>query len=54
MGTDGASLAPGQVVDPAVRQLPPEWTPLRALEVVGSRPYTLFFESGGAPGEASE
>jgi len=54
MGTDGAPPAPGQVVDPAVRQLPPEWTPLRALEVVGSRPYTLFFESGGAPGEASE
>ncbi|HEX3113807.1 MAG TPA: anthranilate synthase component I family protein, partial [Candidatus Eisenbacteria bacterium] len=37
-----------------MRRLPPEWTPLRALEVVGSRPYTLFFESGGAPGEASE
>jgi len=54
MGTDGARLAPGQVVEPVVRQLPPEWTPLRALEVVGSRPYTLFFESGGTPGEASE
>jgi para-aminobenzoate synthetase component 1 len=40
-------------LEPAVRRLPPEWTPLRALEVVGHRPYTLFFESGGAPGVAS-
>ena len=42
------------VVEPAVRRLPEEWTPLRALEAVGRLPYTLFFESGGAPGEASE
>src|SRR5262245_15327110 len=53
MGTDGP-LAPGQVVDPVVRRLPPEWTPLRALEIVGRRAYTLFFESGGPAGEASE
>jgi len=60
MGTDGAAkvataaLAPGQVVEPMMRRLPPEWTPLRALEIVGHRPYTLFFESGGPAGEASE
>ena len=41
-------------ISPLVRAIPAEWTPVRALEVVGSRPYTLFFESGGAPGEASE
>ena len=41
-------------VEPAVRRLPAEWTPLRALEAVGRRAYALFFESGGAPGEASE
>ncbi|HEX5029869.1 MAG TPA: aminodeoxychorismate synthase component I [Candidatus Eisenbacteria bacterium] len=37
-----------------MRRLPPEWTPLRALEIVGRHPYTLFFESGGPAGEASE
>ncbi|HET9940833.1 MAG TPA: aminodeoxychorismate synthase component I [Candidatus Eisenbacteria bacterium] len=37
-----------------MRPLPPEWTPLRALEIVGRDPYTLFFESGGPAGEASE
>jgi para-aminobenzoate synthetase component I len=41
-------------LEPVVRRLPPEWTPLRALEVVGQRPYPLFLESGGAPGVASE
>jgi para-aminobenzoate synthetase component I len=42
------------VVEPTIRRLPAGWTPPRALEAVGRRPYTLFFESGGAPGEASE
>jgi para-aminobenzoate synthetase component I len=42
------------VVRPLVRALPPEWTPVRALDAVGTRPYTLFFESGGAAGEASQ
>jgi para-aminobenzoate synthetase component 1 len=41
-------------LEPVVRRLPPEWTPLPALEAVGHRPYTLFLESGGAPGVASE
>jgi para-aminobenzoate synthetase component I len=41
------------VVRPLVRALPPEWTPVRALDAVGTRPYTLFFESGGSAGEAS-
>ena len=57
MGTEAATriqLAPGQVVEPVTRRLPPEWTPLRALEVVGRRPYSLFFESGGPAGDASE
>jgi para-aminobenzoate synthetase component 1 len=59
MGTDvlgqprAGALAAPKVVRPLVRALPPEWTPVRALDAVGMRPYTLFFESGGAAGEAS-
>ena len=41
-------------VEPVVYELPAECTPLRALGTVGSRPYTLFLESAGTPGEASE
>ena len=59
MGTDvlaGASAhrtAPPVVVRPVIRPLPAEWTPARALAAMGDLPYTLFFESGGPPGEAS-
>jgi para-aminobenzoate synthetase component 1 len=59
MGTDvlglphAGAVAGPRVVRPLVRALPPEWTPVRALDAVGMRPYTLFFESGGAAGEAS-
>ena len=58
MGTDVLIARPGVaapplVVRPVVRALPPEWTPVRALAAVGAKPYTLFFESGGARGSAS-
>src|SRR5215217_1806206 len=37
-----------------VRALP-EWiTPLRALAVVENVPHTVFYESGGTPGESAE
>jgi para-aminobenzoate synthetase component I len=59
MGTDVLGRARAEApaapmaVRPLVRALPPEWTPVRALDAMGMRPYTLFFESGGASGEAS-
>src|SRR3989304_5030680 len=34
-------------VEPVVRRLPPELTPLRALAAVERAPHTLFLESGG-------
>jgi para-aminobenzoate synthetase component 1 len=37
-----------------VRELPGEWTPLRALAAVEDAPHTVFFESGGDAGESSD
>jgi para-aminobenzoate synthetase component I len=52
----GPYIAGGErpTIDALLYPIPDEWTPSRALGAVGHRPYTLFFESGGAPGEASE
>jgi para-aminobenzoate synthetase component 1 len=41
------AAAPGAVIAPAVRALPADLTPLRALAAVECAPYTVFFESGG-------
>ena len=48
----GRCVAP--VVVPAVRAIPSDWTPLRALAAVEHLPHTLFLESGGAVGAGSE
>ncbi len=47
---DGART---HVIEPVVRRLPPELTPLRALAAVEQAPHTLFLESGGQDGEGA-
>jgi len=41
------------LVRPAVRALPPELTPLRALAAVERDPHTVFLESGGPSGDGA-
>jgi len=41
------------VVRPIVRELPSDWTPLRALAALEGDPHTVFLESGGAIGDGS-
>lgn len=53
MGTSLASVGAAAVA-PLVRKLPAEWSPLRMLAAVENLPHTLFLESGGSVGEASE
>jgi len=42
------------VTVPEIRRIPDAWTPLQVLGAVERDTHTLFLESGGDPGEASE
>src|SRR5262249_12238469 len=42
-----ATRIAGALVRPVVRELSPDWTPLRALAAVEGDPHTVFLESGG-------
>jgi para-aminobenzoate synthetase component I len=49
------AAAPGlEIVEPLVRALPRDFTPLRALAAAERRPYTVFLESGGPSGVDAE